>query len=168
MWVEVSQAGSKENSEGGRNGVHQGPEAGTLCSPMVTCLTGERLGWEGVTGRQGAPRGILARSEAPEEDWLVLLWRETEMCVSLFPWPAVKNQVTGSFILNPKGKEATSRTFTAMGLEWEYAVEDAKESLKTSGPLPEAIAVLVSPTRHRTCSPSCCPSLVLLAHCLRC
>eukprot|EP00069_Balaena_mysticetus_P003659 bmy_16722T0 len=58
---------------------------------------------------------------------------------------AVKNQVTGSFILNPKGKEATSRTFTAMGLEWEYVVEDAKESLKTSGPLPEAIAVLVLP-----------------------
>ncbi|EPY83741.1 ADAM metallopeptidase with thrombospondin type 1 motif, 14 [Camelus ferus] len=55
---------------------------------------------------------------------------------------AVKNQVTGSFILNPKGKEATSRTFTAMGLEWEYTVEDAKESLRTSGPLPEAIAVL--------------------------
>ncbi|XP_063583697.1 A disintegrin and metalloproteinase with thrombospondin motifs 14 isoform X1 [Pongo abelii] len=57
----------------------------------------------------------------------------------------VKNQVTGSFILNPKGKEATSRTFTAMGLEWEDAVEDAKESLKTSGPLPEAIAILVLP-----------------------
>nr|XP_054098925.1 A disintegrin and metalloproteinase with thrombospondin motifs 14 isoform X6 [Callithrix jacchus] len=57
----------------------------------------------------------------------------------------VKNQVTGSFILNPKDKEATSRTFTAMGLEWENAVEDAKESLKTSGPLPEAIAVLVLP-----------------------
>ncbi|KAM5241583.1 A disintegrin and metalloproteinase with thrombospondin motifs 14 isoform 7-T7 [Hipposideros larvatus] len=58
---------------------------------------------------------------------------------------AVKNQVTGNFILNPKGKEATSRTFTAMGLEWEYAVEDAKKSLKTSGPLPEAIAVLMLP-----------------------
>nr|XP_037865033.1 A disintegrin and metalloproteinase with thrombospondin motifs 14 isoform X4 [Chlorocebus sabaeus] len=58
----------------------------------------------------------------------------------------VKNQVTGSFILNPKGKEATSRTFTAMGLEWEAAVEDAKESLKTSGPLPEAIAILCSAT----------------------
>ncbi|XP_049711744.1 A disintegrin and metalloproteinase with thrombospondin motifs 14 isoform X2 [Elephas maximus indicus] len=58
---------------------------------------------------------------------------------------AVKNQVTGSFILSPKGKNATSRTFMAMGLVWEYAVEDAKESLKTSGPLPEAIAVLVLP-----------------------
>lgn len=76
----------------------------------------------------------------------------TEICVSLSPWPAVKNQVTGNFVLNPKGKEDTSRTFTAMGLEWEYTVEDAKESLKTSGPLPEAIAVLVSP----------CPTLGLL------
>ncbi|XP_006835920.1 PREDICTED: A disintegrin and metalloproteinase with thrombospondin motifs 14 [Chrysochloris asiatica] len=58
---------------------------------------------------------------------------------------AVKNQVTGSFILNPKGKDATHRTFMALGLEWEYVVEDSKESLKTSGPLPEAIAVLVLP-----------------------
>ncbi|KAG3264766.1 ADAM metallopeptidase with thrombospondin type 1 motif 14, transcript variant X1 [Ictidomys tridecemlineatus] len=57
----------------------------------------------------------------------------------------VKNQVTGSFIFNPKGKEATGRTFTALGLEWEHTVEDAKDSLKTSGPLPEAIAVLVLP-----------------------
>ncbi|KAG8507362.1 A disintegrin and metalloproteinase with thrombospondin motifs 14 [Galemys pyrenaicus] len=58
---------------------------------------------------------------------------------------AVKNQVTGSFILNPKSKETTSRTFTSMGLEWEYSVQDTKENLKTSGPLPEAIAVLVLP-----------------------
>ncbi|XP_013012362.1 A disintegrin and metalloproteinase with thrombospondin motifs 14 isoform X3 [Cavia porcellus] len=58
---------------------------------------------------------------------------------------AVKNQVTGSFILNPKGKEALSQTFTALGLEWEHEVEDTKDSLKTSGPLPEAIAVLVLP-----------------------
>ncbi|XP_037351595.1 A disintegrin and metalloproteinase with thrombospondin motifs 14 isoform X2 [Talpa occidentalis] len=58
---------------------------------------------------------------------------------------AVKNQVTGSFILNPKGKETMSRTFTSMGLEWEYSVQDAKENLKTNGPLPEAIAVLVLP-----------------------
>ncbi|XP_073935176.1 A disintegrin and metalloproteinase with thrombospondin motifs 14 isoform X2 [Castor canadensis] len=58
---------------------------------------------------------------------------------------AVKNQVTGSFILNPKGKEASSRTFTALGLEWEHVLEDTKDSLKTSGPLPEAIAILVLP-----------------------
>nr|XP_044612493.1 A disintegrin and metalloproteinase with thrombospondin motifs 14 isoform X9 [Equus asinus] len=67
---------------------------------------------------------------------------------------AVKNQVTGSFILNPKGKEAASQTFMAMGLEWEYAVEDAKESLRTSGPLPEAIAVL-------SCATSCISPQVL-------
>ncbi|XP_075390155.1 A disintegrin and metalloproteinase with thrombospondin motifs 14 isoform X2 [Tenrec ecaudatus] len=57
----------------------------------------------------------------------------------------VKNQVTGSFILNPKGKDTTSRTFLAMGLEWEYVVEDSHDSLKTNGPLPEAITVLVPP-----------------------
>lgn len=56
----------------------------------------------------------------------------------------MKNQVTGSFILNPKGKEDASRTFIALGLEWEHAAEDSKDSLRTNGPLPEAIAVLVS------------------------
>lgn len=76
----------------------------------------------------------------------------------------VKNQVTGSFILNPKGKEAVSRTFTVLGLEWEHEVEDAKDSLKTSGPLPEAIAVLpcCSFWSCATCSPSplrCSPQL---------
>ncbi|KAL1771533.1 A disintegrin and metalloproteinase with thrombospondin motifs 14 isoform X2 [Sigmodon hispidus] len=55
---------------------------------------------------------------------------------------AVKNQVTGSFILNPKGKEASSRSFAALGLEWEHVAEDTKDSLKTSGPLPEAIVIL--------------------------
>uniref|UniRef100_A0A8B9S8T9 ADAM metallopeptidase with thrombospondin type 1 motif 14 n=1 Tax=Apteryx owenii TaxID=8824 RepID=A0A8B9S8T9_APTOW len=58
---------------------------------------------------------------------------------------AVKNQVTGDFILNAKGKEAKSKVFIGMGLEWEYAVENGKESLKTSGPLHEAISVLVVP-----------------------
>lgn len=56
----------------------------------------------------------------------------------------MKNQVTGSFIFNPKGKEASSRTFTALGLEWEHEAEDTKDSLRTNGPLPEAIAILVS------------------------
>lgn len=108
------------------------------------------------------PRGAHWDGLEALEVWLVLLWRGIEICATLFPWPAVKNQVTGSFILNPKGKEATSRTFTAMGLEWEYAVEDAKESLKTSGPLPEAIAVLVSPDPAQWLLPShCYPSPVL-------
>uniref|UniRef100_A0A8D0HKZ0 ADAM metallopeptidase with thrombospondin type 1 motif 14 n=1 Tax=Sphenodon punctatus TaxID=8508 RepID=A0A8D0HKZ0_SPHPU len=52
---------------------------------------------------------------------------------------AVKNQATGNFILNTKGKEAKSKTFLEMGLEWEYTIENGKESLKTSGPLHEVI-----------------------------
>ncbi|XP_057245128.1 A disintegrin and metalloproteinase with thrombospondin motifs 14-like, partial [Malurus melanocephalus] len=56
---------------------------------------------------------------------------------------AVKNQATGNFILNAKGKAAKSQVFIEMGLEWEYTVEQGKESLKTSGPLHEAISVLV-------------------------
>lgn len=99
----------------------------------------------------------------------MLLWRGIEICVTLSPWPAVKNQVTGSFILNPKGKEATSRTFTAMGLEWEYVVEDAKESLKTSGPLPEAVTVLVSPHPHGgPCPLTLLPQPSPLTPCLCC
>lgn len=58
--------------------------------------------------------------------------------------PAVKNQATGNFILNAKGKEAKSQVFIEMGLEWEYTIEHGKETLKTSGPLHEAISVLVS------------------------
>ncbi|NWI20755.1 ATS14 metalloproteinase, partial [Crypturellus soui] len=58
---------------------------------------------------------------------------------------AVKNQATGDFILNAKGKEAKSHVFLGMGLEWEYTVENGKETLKTSGPLHEAISVLVVP-----------------------
>ncbi|XP_053244492.1 A disintegrin and metalloproteinase with thrombospondin motifs 14 isoform X1 [Podarcis raffonei] len=58
---------------------------------------------------------------------------------------AVKNQASGNIILNPKGKDAKSSTFLEMGLEWEYAIENGKESLKTSGPLHEAISVLVIP-----------------------
>uniref|UniRef100_A0A8B9DRQ9 ADAM metallopeptidase with thrombospondin type 1 motif 14 n=1 Tax=Anser cygnoides TaxID=8845 RepID=A0A8B9DRQ9_ANSCY len=58
---------------------------------------------------------------------------------------AVKNQATGNFILNAKGKEAKSKVFIEMGLEWEYTIEHGKESLKTSGPLHEAISVLVIP-----------------------
>lgn len=65
-------------------------------------------------------------------------------CKYLLSLPAVKNQATGNFILNAKGKEAKSQVFIEMGLEWEYTVEEGKESLKTSGPLHQAISVLVS------------------------
>ncbi|XP_041939379.1 A disintegrin and metalloproteinase with thrombospondin motifs 3 isoform X1 [Alosa sapidissima] len=58
---------------------------------------------------------------------------------------AVKNQVTGNFILNSKGDEVKSKTFIEDGLEWEYSVGTGKESLKTIGPLNEGIVVLVVP-----------------------
>ncbi|XP_048844172.1 A disintegrin and metalloproteinase with thrombospondin motifs 14 isoform X1 [Brienomyrus brachyistius] len=58
---------------------------------------------------------------------------------------AVKNQVTGHFILNEKSGEAKSKTFIENGLEWEYGIGSDKESLKTAGPLHEGIVVLVVP-----------------------
>ncbi|XP_035261698.1 A disintegrin and metalloproteinase with thrombospondin motifs 14 isoform X4 [Anguilla anguilla] len=58
---------------------------------------------------------------------------------------AVKNQVSGTFILNAKSEDAKSKTFIESGLEWEYSVGSGKESLKTIGPLHEGIVVLVIP-----------------------
>ncbi|XP_051523831.1 A disintegrin and metalloproteinase with thrombospondin motifs 14-like isoform X3 [Myxocyprinus asiaticus] len=63
---------------------------------------------------------------------------------------AVKNQVTGSFILNAKGEEAKSKSFIENGLEWEYSLGNGKESLKTIGPLHEGIVVLVVPQAEET------------------
>lgn len=119
-----------------------------------------RIQVEGVAGSQRSHLGTLGRPlwstfSSPLEG-------SRNLCVSVLP--AVKNQVTGSFILNPKGKEALSQTFTALGLEWEHEVEDTKDSLKTSGPLPEAIAVLVSPipgsgpARPLPCAVCCQPA----------
>lgn len=61
---------------------------------------------------------------------------------------AVKSQVSGSFILNAKGDEVKAKTFIESGLEWEYALEGDKETLKTSGPLHEGILVLVRGTQQ--------------------
>ncbi|XP_075071303.1 A disintegrin and metalloproteinase with thrombospondin motifs 14 [Mixophyes fleayi] len=58
---------------------------------------------------------------------------------------AIKNQVSGNFILNVKGKDNKSKTFLEMGLEWEYTIEDGKKSVKTTGPLHEPIVILVVP-----------------------
>ncbi|XP_040923221.1 A disintegrin and metalloproteinase with thrombospondin motifs 3 [Toxotes jaculatrix] len=58
---------------------------------------------------------------------------------------AVKNQVTGNFILNAKSEEAESKTFIENGLQWEYSMDSGKETLKTTGPLHEGIVVLVIP-----------------------
>lgn len=59
---------------------------------------------------------------------------------------AVKNQVTGNFILNAKSEDAESKTFIENGLQWEYSMDGEKETLKTSGPLHEGIVVLVGGT----------------------
>ena len=59
---------------------------------------------------------------------------------------AVKNQVTGNFILNAKSEDAETKTFIENGLQWEYSLDGEKEILKTTGPLHEGIVVLVSRT----------------------
>uniref|UniRef100_A0A3B5APG0 A disintegrin and metalloproteinase with thrombospondin motifs 14-like n=1 Tax=Stegastes partitus TaxID=144197 RepID=A0A3B5APG0_9TELE len=58
---------------------------------------------------------------------------------------AVKNQVTGNFILNAKSEDAEAKTFIENGLQWEYSIDSEKETLKTAGPLHEGIVVLVIP-----------------------
>ncbi|KAM9716556.1 A disintegrin and metalloproteinase with thrombospondin motifs 14 isoform 1-T1 [Menidia menidia] len=58
---------------------------------------------------------------------------------------AVKNQVTGNFILNAKSEEAESKTFIENGLQWEYSIDSERETLKINGPLHEGIVVLVIP-----------------------
>uniref|UniRef100_A0A8C4HZ33 ADAM metallopeptidase with thrombospondin type 1 motif, 14 n=1 Tax=Dicentrarchus labrax TaxID=13489 RepID=A0A8C4HZ33_DICLA len=63
---------------------------------------------------------------------------------------AVKNQVTGNFILNAKSEDAESKTFIENGLQWEYSIDGEKETLKTNGPLHEGIVVLVTPQEEDT------------------
>ncbi|KAG8435132.1 hypothetical protein GDO86_013181, partial [Hymenochirus boettgeri] len=58
---------------------------------------------------------------------------------------AIKNQANGNSILHVKGTEVKSKNFIEIGLEWEYTNEDGKETVKTNGPLHEAIVVLVVP-----------------------
>uniref|UniRef100_A0A8C6Y3U6 ADAM metallopeptidase with thrombospondin type 1 motif 14 n=1 Tax=Naja naja TaxID=35670 RepID=A0A8C6Y3U6_NAJNA len=58
---------------------------------------------------------------------------------------AVKNQASGDFIINPSIKIVKNHTFLKVGLEWEYTTENGRKSLRTSGPLHEAINVLVIP-----------------------
>ncbi|KAI4872037.1 hypothetical protein NFI96_009308 [Prochilodus magdalenae] len=75
------------------------------------------------------------------------------VCMYMCVWsvlPTVKNQVTGSFILNAKGEEVKSKSLIESGLEWEYLVEGQKETLKTAGPLHEDIVVLVVPQEEDT------------------
>jgi thrombospondin motif-containing protein 3 len=63
--------------------------------------------------------------------------------------PAIKNQVTGRYILNGRGEEARSRSFIDLGVEWDYIIEDDEETLYTDGPLHDAVVVLVTITHTR-------------------
>lgn len=64
-------------------------------------------------------------------------------CLLLFT--AVKNLETGTFILNEENDvDPNSKSFIAMGVEWEYRDEDGRETLQTMGPLHGTITVLVS------------------------
>ncbi|XP_058524820.1 A disintegrin and metalloproteinase with thrombospondin motifs 2 isoform X3 [Ochotona princeps] len=59
---------------------------------------------------------------------------------------AVKNLETGKFILNEENHvDPNSKSFIAMGVEWEYRDEDGRETLQTMGPLRGTITVLVIP-----------------------
>lgn len=65
---------------------------------------------------------------------------------SLLLFSAIKNLETGKFILNEENDiDPNSKSFIAMGVEWEYRDEDGRETLQTMGPLHGTIAVLVSP-----------------------
>lgn len=72
---------------------------------------------------------------------------------ALLPFSAVKNLETGKFILNEENHlDPNSRTFIAMGVEWEYRNEDERETLQTMGPLHGTITVLVSAMPVRGCA----------------
>ncbi|XP_040293013.1 LOW QUALITY PROTEIN: A disintegrin and metalloproteinase with thrombospondin motifs 14 [Bufo bufo] len=87
------------------------------------------------------PAGVLKMFEIPAGARHIQI-EETETSSNSL---AIKNQVSGNFILNAKGKDNKSRTFIEIGLEWEFTVEDGKKTVKTNGPLHEPIVVLVVP-----------------------
>ncbi|XP_034758382.1 A disintegrin and metalloproteinase with thrombospondin motifs 3-like isoform X2 [Acipenser ruthenus] len=63
---------------------------------------------------------------------------------------AIKNQATGHYILNGKGEEAKSRNFIDLGVEWDYIIEEDIETLHTTGPLHDAVVVLIIPQDNDT------------------
>ncbi|MBN3283317.1 ATS3 metalloproteinase, partial [Polyodon spathula] len=86
------------------------------------------------------PAGMLKMFDIPAGARHILI-EETETSPHVI---AVKNQATGNFILNAK-IEAKPKTFIDSGLEWEYTIEDGKETLKANGPLHDNIIVLAIP-----------------------
>ncbi|XP_068613342.1 A disintegrin and metalloproteinase with thrombospondin motifs 3-like [Brachionichthys hirsutus] len=63
---------------------------------------------------------------------------------------AIKNQVTGHYILNGKGEEVKSRSFIDLGVEWHYIIEEDVETLHTDGPLHDPVVVLIIPKNNDT------------------
>ncbi|XP_069508763.1 A disintegrin and metalloproteinase with thrombospondin motifs 2 isoform X2 [Ambystoma mexicanum] len=58
---------------------------------------------------------------------------------------AIRNQVTGKFILNEDNYVPDSKMFIDMGIEWEYRNDDNRESVQAIGPLHHGIVILVIP-----------------------
>eukprot|EP00079_Xenopus_tropicalis_P037693 XP_017951464.1 PREDICTED: A disintegrin and metalloproteinase with thrombospondin motifs 14 isoform X2 [Xenopus tropicalis] len=85
--------------------------------------------------------GILKMFEIPAGARHIQI-EETEPSTNYI---AIKNQASGNPILNVKGVEGKSKTFIELGLDWDYTIEDGKETVKTIGPLHEPIVVLVVP-----------------------
>ncbi|XP_018083066.1 A disintegrin and metalloproteinase with thrombospondin motifs 14 isoform X2 [Xenopus laevis] len=85
--------------------------------------------------------GILKMFEIPAGARHIQI-EETEPSTNYI---AIKNQASGNPILNVKGMESKSKTFIELGLDWEYIIEDGKETVQTIGPLHEPIVVLVVP-----------------------
>ncbi|XP_039614511.1 A disintegrin and metalloproteinase with thrombospondin motifs 3 isoform X2 [Polypterus senegalus] len=63
---------------------------------------------------------------------------------------AIKNQATGHYILNGKGEGVVSKRFIDLGVEWEYTIEDNIETVRTDGPLHDAVLVLIIPQDNET------------------
>uniref|UniRef100_A0A672PEE4 ADAM metallopeptidase with thrombospondin type 1 motif 14 n=1 Tax=Sinocyclocheilus grahami TaxID=75366 RepID=A0A672PEE4_SINGR len=113
---------------------------GTRCSytdPFSVCARGECL-VRIISCLSLCSLGLLKMFDIPAGARHIVI-EENETSPHVI---AVKNQVTGSFILNAKGEEIPSKTFIENGLEWEYSLANGKESLKSVGPLHEGIVVV--------------------------
>ncbi|XP_030045205.1 A disintegrin and metalloproteinase with thrombospondin motifs 14-like, partial [Microcaecilia unicolor] len=83
--------------------------------------------------------GVVKMFEIPAGARHVQIWETKPSNYSI----ALKNQAQGNYILGAKGQDANPKTFIELGLEWEYSIDDGKESLKTSGPLHATVVVLI-------------------------
>uniref|UniRef100_A0A4W3HEC4 ADAM metallopeptidase with thrombospondin type 1 motif 2 n=1 Tax=Callorhinchus milii TaxID=7868 RepID=A0A4W3HEC4_CALMI len=97
---------------------------------------------KGTFSRAPKKAGYLKMFEIPAGATYVSV-QETNALLFLFL--VIKNQATGYFILNGDDDMPESKTFIEMGVIWEYSNDNDKESLHTTGPLPNGIVVLMIP-----------------------